>query len=107
MMPVVPVTVSRITAATVCGPSYCRISSRCGPPVHTGQGSGCPAGHRYVYGSSMRMTPGIPGSRDRAAGRAVVRAVARDDLVAARVPARELDRVLVRLGAPVREERHL
>src|ERR1700752_1057877 len=127
MMPFVPVTVSRITAATVFGPSYIRISSRCGPPVQTGHGSGWPAGQRYVNGSSMRTTPGMPGSagprggapgrvvgapgraggqRDRAAGRAVVRAVARDDLVAARRPARELDRVLVGLGAAVREEAH-
>ena len=36
----------------------------------------------------------------------MVRAVARDDLVPSRVPARELDRVLVRLRAAVREERH-
>ena len=40
MIPFVPVTVSRITAATVCAPSYCRISSRCGAPVQTGHGSG-------------------------------------------------------------------
>ena len=45
MTPFVPVTISRITAATVLGPSYWRISSRCGPPVQTGHGSGCPAGH--------------------------------------------------------------
>ena len=44
--------------------------------------------------------------RDRARGRAVVGAVARHDLVPSRKPARELDRVLVRLGAAVREERH-
>ena len=43
---------------------------------------------------------------DRACGRAVVRAVARHDLVPSCKPARELDRVLVRLGAAVREERH-
>ena len=48
----------------------------------------------------------VAGERDRAGRRAVVAAVARDDLVPARVPARELDRVLVRLGAAVREERH-
>ena len=63
----------------------------------------------------MRTTPGntrlrepaprVAGERDRSAGRAVVRAVARDDLVAAGHPAREPDRVLVRLGAAVREER--
>src|ERR671929_169313 len=33
MTPFVPVTVSRMTAATFCGPSYWRISSRCGAPV--------------------------------------------------------------------------
>ena len=43
---------------------------------------------------------------DRSGGRAVVAAVASDHLVAARVPARQLDRVLVCLGAAVREERH-
>ena len=62
MTPFVPVTVSMNTAATVSGPSYWRISSRCGAPVQTGHGSGCPAGQRYVYGSNMRTTPGIPGS---------------------------------------------
>ena len=62
MIPFVPTTVSRITAATVCGPSYSRISSRCGAPEQTGHGSGWPAGQRYVYGSSIRTTPGIPGS---------------------------------------------
>src|SRR5215213_9606245 len=115
MTPFVPVTVSRITAATLSGPSYWRISSRCGAPVQTGQGSGWPAGQRYVYGSNMRTTPGMPGSagqrrvagqRDRTGRRAVVRAITGDDLVAARVPAGELDRVLVRLRAAVREERH-
>ena len=114
--PFVPVTVSRKTAATVCGPSYWRISSRCGAPVQTGHGSGWPAGQRYVYGSNMRTTPGIAGlvrpaarvagQGDSAVRRAVVRAIPRDDLVAPRVETRELDRVLVRLGARVREERH-
>ena len=62
MTPFVPVIVSRMIAATVCAPSYSRISSRCGAPVHTGHGSGWPAGQRYVYGSNMRTTPGMPGS---------------------------------------------
>ena len=53
-----------------------------------------------------RPAPRIAGQRDRAACRPVVGAVARDHLVAARVPARELDRVLVRLRAAVREEGH-
>ena len=51
--------------------------------------------------------PRVARERDRPCRRAVVAAVARDDLVPARHPARELDRVLVRLGAAVREERHL
>ena len=68
MTPFVPVTGSRITAATVSGPSYWRISSRCGPPVQTGHGSGWPAGQRYVYGSSMRTTPGMPGSAGQRRG---------------------------------------
>ena len=64
----VPVTVSRMTAATVCAPSYWRISSRCGPPEQTGHGSGCPAGQRYVYGSNMRTTPAMPGSANQRLG---------------------------------------
>ena len=48
--------------------------------------------------------PRVAGRRDRGRGRAVVGAVADDDLLAAGHPARELDRVLVRLGAAVREE---
>jgi len=68
MIPFVPVTGSRMTAATVSGPSYWRISSRCGAPVHTGHGSGWPAGQRYVYGSSIRTTPGMPGSAGQRRG---------------------------------------
>src|SRR5256885_959266 len=68
MTPFVPTTVSRITAATFWGPSYWRISSRCGAPVQTGHGSGWPAGQRYVYGSSMRTIPGRPGSADQRRG---------------------------------------
>ena len=68
MTPFVPTIVSRITAATVCAPSYWRISSRCGPPEHTGHGSGWPAGQRYVYGSSMRTMPGMPGSANQRRG---------------------------------------
>ncbi len=49
--------------------------------------------------------PGIARERDRAAGGSVVGAVARDHLVAAGHPTGGLDRVLVRLGAAVREER--
>jgi hypothetical protein len=46
MIPFVPTIVSMITAATFCGPSYWRISSRCGAPEQTGHGSGWPAGQR-------------------------------------------------------------
>jgi hypothetical protein len=48
----------------------------------------------------------VAGQRDRPRRRAVVGAIAGDDLVSPRVPARQLDRVLVRLGAAVREEGH-
>ena len=60
------------------------------------------AGDARLGGPAAR----VAGERDRAGRRAVVAAIARDDLVAAGVPACELDRVLVRLGAAVREERH-
>ncbi len=64
--------------------------------------------HPHDAGQARLRRPAarIAGQRDRAARRAVVAAIARDDLVAAGVPAGELDRVLVRLGAAVREERH-
>src|SRR5262249_4412710 len=121
MIPFVPVTVSSITAATFCGPSYIRISSRCGAPVQTGHGSGCPAGQRYVYGSNIRTKPGSPGSAnqrpgspaaargvprrgDGAGGGAGVRRVADDHFVTPGHPAGEFDRFLVRLGPAVCEE---
>ena len=53
-----------------------------------------------------RPAAGVARERDRAPRRAVVAAVARDDLVATGHHAGELHRVLVRLGATVREERH-
>ena len=46
----------------------------------------------------------IAGQRHRAGGAAVIRAVAREDLVAAGERARDLDRVLVGVGAAVGEE---
>ena len=49
--------------------------------------------------------PSVAGQRGGSRGRAVVGAIARDHLLAARVPARELDRALVRLRTAVREER--
>ena len=60
------------------------------------------AGHPRL----VRPATGIAGERDGAVRRAVVRPVAHDDLVAARVEARKSDRVLVRLRAGVREEGH-
>ena len=58
------------------------------------------AGDAWLGGPAPR----IAGERDRAGGRAVIRAVAREDLVATGVPARGLDGVLVGLGAAVGEE---
>src|SRR5262249_8563047 len=106
---------SRITAATVSGPSYWRISSRC-PAGADGAWIGMAgratvgeriehphdAGNAGLGGPAARGTPG----RGRAGGRAAVAALAGDDLVSSRVPPRELDRVLVRLGSAVSEERH-
>src|SRR6266540_933620 len=43
-----------MTAATVCAPSYWRISSRCGAPVQTGHGSGWPAERRPGLGRHRR-----------------------------------------------------
>ena len=58
------------------------------------------AGDARLGGPAAR----VAGQRDRAGGGAVVRAVARDDLLAAGDPARDLDGVLVGLGAAVGEE---
>ena len=54
----------------------------------------------------VRPPPRVAGQRDSAERGPVVRAITRDDLVPPRVQPRELDRVLVRLGTRVREERH-
>ena len=92
--PFVPVTVSRMIAATVWAPSYSRISSRCGAPRADRARVGVPgraavgvrvegahdAGHAGLDGPAAR----VAGQRDGAVGGAVVGAVARDDLVAAR-----------------------
>src|SRR5207249_9414179 len=48
--------------------------------------------------------PWIAGEHHAAGRRAVIRTVARENLVASRRQARQLDRVLVRLGAAVGEE---
>ena len=66
------------------------------------------------YGSVTRMTPGMPGSAAQRRGSpvrliapavaAVVAAVAGEDLVTPGEEARDLDRVLVRLRAAIREE---
>ena len=116
MIPFVPVTVSRMTAATVCGALVledllevrragahgARVGVAGRAAVRVRVEHAHDAGDAGLGGPAAR----VAGERDRAGRRAVVAAVARDDLVAARVPARELDRVLVRLGAAVREERH-
>ena len=116
MIPFVPVTVSRMTAATVfgafvledllevrrAGADGARIGMAGGAAVRVGVEHPHDAGDAGLGGPAAR----VAGERDRARGRAVVAAVARDDLVTAGVPARELDRVLVRLGAAVREEGH-
>src|SRR5579863_9256330 len=47
---------------------------------------------------------GVAGKTDRARGRAVIRAVAGDDLMASGEEARELDGILVGVGAAVGEE---
>ena len=51
--------------------------------------------------------PRVAGQRHRAVRAAVIRAVARQDLVAAGERARDLDRVLVGFGAAVGEEEHV
>ena len=62
--------------------------------------------HDARHAGLHRPATRIARQRDSAVGGAVVGAIARDDLVAAGDHARELDRVLVRLRAAVREERH-
>ena len=62
--------------------------------------------HDARHAGLDRPAAWVAGEGDRAVRRAVVRAVARDDLVAAGHEPRELHRVLVCLGAAVREERH-
>ena len=61
------------------------------------------AGDAWLGGPPAR----IAGQRDRTGGAAVIRAVAREDLVPARVHARDADRVLVGLGAAVGEKEHV
>ena len=53
---------------------------------------------------SVAQRRGSPVERHAAGGRAVIRAIARQDLVPAGVQARQLDRVLVGVGAAVGEE---
>ena len=64
--------------------------------------------HSHDPGHARLVRPAarVAGERDRPMRRPVVGAVARDDLVPTRVEPRELDRVLVRLRARVREKRH-
>ena len=116
MIPFVPVTVSRITAATVFAPfvleDLLEVRRAGADRARIGMAGGAAVRvrveHPHDAGDAGLRRPAarVAGERDRARRRAVVAAVARDDLVPAGVPARELDRVLVRLGAAVREERH-
>ena len=115
MIPFVPVTVSRMTAATVWAPSYSRT-----PEVRRARADGARIRaprraairvriehpHDAPHPGLVRPAPRIARENDGAVSGAVVRAVAGDDLVAPRHEPSELDRVLVRLGAGVREERH-
>ena len=57
-MPLVPVTVSMMKAAMVCGPSSWMTSSRCASAVAV---SSQPRWMPW-YGSMTRTTPGMPGS---------------------------------------------
>ena len=116
MTPFVPVIVSMITAATFsrplvledllevrrAGADRARIRMPCGAAVRVRVEDPHDTGHPGLGVPAPR----ISGRRDRTSRRAVVRAVPRHDLRPPRVPACELDRVLVRLGAAVREERH-
>ena len=116
MTPFPPTIVSRMTAATVCAPSYCEDllemgracahGARVGMPRGTAVRVGVEHANDSGHGGLGRPATRVAAERDRSGGRAVVRAVARDHLVAPRVPTREPDRVLVRLRAAVREERH-
>ena len=109
-MPLVPVTGSTMKPAIVLGPSSWMTSSslakRVVDRVPPALNAVVRIGHVHDAGDAGlgRPSPRIAGERDRAGGRAVIRAVARQDLVAAGVPARRLDRVLVGLGAAVGEE---
>ena len=62
--------------------------------------------HDAAHTRLVRPPSRIAREHDRAVSRAMVRAVARDDLVPPGREPCELDRVLVRLRARVREERH-
>ena len=56
---------------------------------------------------SVRPAARIAGERHRAGRAAVIRAISREDLVPPGERARDLDRVLVRVGAAVGEEEHV
>ena len=85
-----PVTVSRKNAAIVCGPSSWITSSRFAERELHGVPAALDAVIRIGNVDDARNArlcspaPRIAGQRDRAGGAAVVRAVAREDLVTAR-----------------------
>jgi hypothetical protein len=61
------------------------------------------AGHTGLHGPAAR----VAGRRQAGAGAAMIRAIAREDLVAAGDEARDADGVLIGLGAAVGEEEHV
>ena len=109
-MPFVPTIVSRKTAAIVCGALVADDvlealeALRDGPGFRLAPAMRVRVAHDADQARLVRPAARVAGERHRAHRRAVVRAVAGEDLVAARVVAGELDRVLDRLGAAEREE---
>ena len=93
MTPFVPVTVSRMIAATVCAPSYCEDllevrraradRARIGMPGRAAVGVRVERAHDARHARLDGPAARIAGERDGPVGGAVVGAVARDDLVAA------------------------
>jgi hypothetical protein len=84
------------------GANRARVGMTCGAAVRVR----VEHSHHTAHTGLVRPATRIARQRDRAVRCPMVRAIAGDDLVASGVEASELDRVLVRLGAGVREERH-
>ena len=109
-MPFVPTIVSRKTAAIVCGALVADdVLEALQALRHRTRLLLAPAVRVRVADDAdeaglVRPAARVAGQRHRPHRRAVVRAVAGEDLVAAGVVAGELDRVLDRLGAAEREE---